>query len=149
MTMKDRDAARVLYTDGWPQKDIARTLRRSEKTISTWKQEDNWEMQKSTTLIQKHTAEESVWELINYQLTALSNIKKQYEKEGATKLISKGDIDALQKLFTTVKGKELEWSAMVKILREFAQWLKGENLELAQELVDFMDSYLNEKRRTL
>lgn len=147
--MKERDAARILYTDGWNQKEIARTLRRSEKTVCKWKQDDNWEMQKSNSLIQKQTAEEGVWELINYQLTALRNIKEGYEKEGSTKLINKGDIDALQKLFTTVKGKEMEWSAMVKVLREFAQWLKAENLELAQELVDFMDAYLNDKRRTL
>jgi hypothetical protein len=147
--MKERDAARILYTDGWAQKEIARTLRRSEKTICKWKQDDNWEMQKSRTLIEKQTAEEGVWELINYQLTALKNIKDEYQKEGATKLISKGDIDALQKLFTTVKAKELEWSAMIKVLREFSQWLKAENLELAQELVEFIEAYLNEKRKMI
>ncbi|MGQ1889138.1 terminase gpP N-terminus-related DNA-binding protein [Thermophagus sp. OGC60D27] len=147
--MKERDAARILYTEGWTQKEIARTLRRSEKTICTWKQNDNWDKQKSESLIQRQTAEEGVWELILYQLNALKNIKQQYEREGSKKLISKGDIDALQKLFTTVKGKELEWSTIVKILREFAQWLKNENLELAQELVDYMDAYLNEKRRML
>ncbi len=71
-------------------------------------------------------------------------------EELAKLLIPKGEIDAVQKkLFTTVKGKELDWSAMVQILRNFMSYLKETDVELAQELVPHVDGYINEKRRTL
>ena len=64
-------------------------------------------------------------------------------------LIPKGEIDALQKLFTTIKGKELDWSAIVRILREFSNWLKDEDLEAAKDIVPHIDTYINLKRKSL
>lgn len=151
--MTDKDAARTLYLEGWSQKAIAKTLRKSEKSVSNWKTSENWDKLRAGVNMQKATAEDQVWELINYQLTTLRKIKEEYEKESADgstpKLISRGDIDALQKLFTTVKNREMEWSGMVKVLREFAGWLKNENVPLAQELVQYMDAWINEKRKQL
>ena len=62
-------------------------------------------------------------------------------------LIERGDIDALQKLFTTIKGKELAWSGMVKILREFIEYLERENIHLAKKVLPFSQEFLNEKRK--
>lgn len=148
--MTDRDAARTLYLEGWSQREIAKTLHKSEKTIGTWKRDDNWDKAKAGFSMQKATAEDTVWELINYQLATLKRIKDNYEKEpDEPKLIARGDIDALQKLFTTVKGRDIEWSALVKVLREFATWLRSENLPLAQEIMQYADAWLNEKRKQL
>jgi hypothetical protein len=148
--MTDRDAARTLYLEGWSQKEIAKTLHKAEKTIGTWKRDDNWDKSKAGFSMQKTIAEDTVWELINYQLTTLKRIKDEYEKEpDKPKLIARGDIDALQKLFTTVKGRDIEWSALVKVMREFATWLRSENLQLAQEMMQYADAWLNEKRKQL
>jgi len=145
--MDDRKAGYVLYKEGATQKEIAKTLGRTEKTISNWKKADEWDKHRATSTLQENTIKDHVYELIQYQLSALQKIKEGYEKEGGTALIARGDIDGLSKLFTAVKEKELEWSQLVKAFREFMEWLKLEDIELAKELTAFIDNYLNIKRQ--
>lgn len=160
--MTDRDAAKLLYLNGFDQKGIARLLRKSEPTISKWKQEDNWEQQKISTSVHTLTATENSLSALNHQTRVLKLMSDRYGKqldEGLLKgleaaelskyLIPKGEIDAVQKLFTTIKRPEAEWSTMVKVLRDFANHLRDENLALAQQLVEYMDAWLNDKRKNL
>ncbi len=70
-----------------------------------------------------------------------------FEKKGI--LVPKGEIDALQKLFTTIKGKELDWSYIVRIIREFIQYVKDKDIELAKDLAEIADEYINDKRRSI
>lgn len=153
--MESKEAARILFNDGSTQKDIASMLNISEKTISDWAKKGNWDKKRSESNLKKQTSEEGVWELINYQLKVLKLIKEKHEvelenctdlKEIKAKLIDRGDIDALQKLFTTIKGKEMEWSQRVKVIREFTEYLEGEDTKLAQSVVPLANQYLNEKR---
>jgi hypothetical protein len=100
----------------------------------------------------QHTAADKVWRLIQYQLDHLNKLTELYEKQEtedptSIKLISKGDIDALQKLFTTIRKKETEWSELVRILRDYVGWLRLEDPELAKTNVDPIERYLNEQRK--
>jgi hypothetical protein len=151
-------AIAALYNDGWEQKDIATVLKLSEVTIS--RHVVKFDMKKKRTLqsLSRKTSEENCLIAMEHQSTIIRMMSEKLREELEehpdleklkAALIPKGEIDALQKLATTIKTKELEWSAVVKIIREFTVWLKDEDIRLAQEIVDYGESYINEKRTLL
>lgn len=148
VAMNKQAAARELYNLGWEQKDIAKVLKTTEKSISTWKKKDNWEKKRAEAAIHQATSEEAMWELISYQLQVLKQRKDEWLKEGNEnmRLIEKGDIDALQKMFSTVKREQHTWTTYVTVLREFMDSLQANNSELAKKLIDYVDNFLNDTK---
>jgi len=149
--MDNQKAAYILYKEDWTGKRIAAAFGVSEQTVVDWKKKGRWEEKKVTDTLARETAEDSLWELINYQLEELKKLKNQWASEGSKKvhLIEKGDIDALTKMFSAVKGKQLEWSNYVKIAREIVDHLRSENSALAKSIVAYIDVFLNQKRKEL
>lgn len=155
MAIDNKNAAQELFNASWDQKDIARILKVSEKTISNWKQKHRWEEKRAKKNMAEEVSEDGIWELINYQVTALKMKKNKFEEQLNTEeiselpLLDKGDIDALQKLWTTVKGKQLEWSTIVKIIRDYVAAVSEKDNGLAEALLNHTDDYLNFKRKNL
>lgn len=154
-----KDGAKILFQTGITQKEIAQILGKTEKTIGVWVKTGNWDKKRTEYSLQRETAEEKVWSLINYQLKVIDKIKSIQEKELDNNdltvkelqalLVSKGDIDALQKLFTTIKGKELEWTQVVKVIRDFTEYLEKNNFGMAQEVINSAQDFINERRKDL
>jgi len=162
MAINKKGAAEILYKEGIEQKEIARILRLSTVTISKYVTQNGWRKKRMQHSIRKNTAEEDALTALAHQARIIKMISCKLSDELDQKpedaltieelksaLIPKGEIDALQKLFTTIKGKELEWSAIVRILREFSAFLKEEQLQLAQELLPHIDKYINQKRKEM
>jgi len=158
MELNKKAAAELLFKEGYEQKDIAKILKLSEATISKYVTQGGLRKKRLDHSIKRQTSEENALSALAHQTTVIRMISEklteQLSPELSTEelgklLIPKGEIDAVQKLFTTVKGKELDWSAIVRILREFSVWLKEENLVLAQNIIEPIDKYLNEKRKSL
>jgi predicted transcriptional regulator len=156
MALDKKSAAQELFNVGWDQKRIAAILELSEQTISTWKNKHRWEEKRAKKNMAADVAEDTIWELINYQLKALKQQKDRYEllaesnKENKDlPMLDKGDIDALQKLWTTVKNKQLDWSVIVKNVHELAGYIAERDLELSKKLLSHCDDYLNYKRANL
>jgi len=157
--MTDKVAAiKILFNAGWQQNDIARILKLTEKTVGKHVRENNMKQQRTRIGINRQTSEENALSALAHQTRIIRMISEKLAdqvspnltvEELSKLLIPKGEIDAVQKLFTTVKGKELDWSAMVQILRNFMSYLKESDVELAQELVPHVDDYINEKRKAL
>ena len=61
-------------------------------------------------------------------------------------LISKGDIDALQKLHTTIKDKEITWDQLVANSRELLEYIADYDLKLSKKVSPIMNDWLNLKR---
>jgi predicted transcriptional regulator len=156
MSKDKKSAAQELFNSGYDQKRIAAILDLSEQTISTWKQKHRWEEKRAKKNMAADVAEDVIWELINYQLKALKQRKDSYE-EAAEKnkdnkdlpVLDKGDVDALQKLWTTVKNKQLDWSVIVKNVHELINYIAENDLELSKKLLSHADDYLNFKRKNL
>lgn len=157
-TINKKAAAEILFKEGLEQKEIGRILGVSETSISKWVISGNWKSKRINHSIRKQTAEEDTLTALAHQSMVLRRLTEKLGEsmqddmsidELKACLIPKGDVDAFQKLWTTVKGKELDWSAIVKILREFSQWLKNEDVELAQDLIEYIDKYLNDKRKSI
>jgi len=152
--MEKQDAARLMYMEGAQQKEIARLLRLSENTVSRWKQTGDWEGRRVHFHVLKDNSAQRVMKLIDYQIRALEQRTEAWKEEaketGETpRLIERGDIDALQKLYTTIKSEQKTWSNYVGVMKQFLDWLSNHDIELAQKVTDQADVFLNEKRKML
>ncbi|MGE0635997.1 MAG: hypothetical protein AB7G44_03410 [Bacteroidia bacterium] len=146
--MNKQAAARDLFNLEWEQKDIAKVLKTTEKTISEWKKKGDWDKKRTEAAIHLATSEEALWELISYQLAVLKRKKDEWLKDepDSTKLIDKGDIDALQKMFSVVKKEQQTWTTYVTVLREFMDKLQSVDSNLAKKLVEPVDNFLNDMK---
>ncbi len=149
--MERKDAARQLFMEGWQQKDIARVLKVTEKTVSNWATDEGWRDKRIRLELMEESSVQMVMELIEYQLRALKRRVKAWTDEDpeSTKLIERGDIDALQKLHTTIKREHMKWSHYVSVCKELLEWVSVVDVELAKALTDKIDNFLNEKRKLL
>lgn len=151
-------AVGLLFKEGIEQKEIARLLKLSEKTVSGYVVSGNLKKKRLQHSIAKKTSEENALIALDHQSKVVRMMAEKLQ-EGITEnmsiedlkaaLIPKGEIDALQKLFTTIKGKELDWSYIVRIIREFIQYVKDKDIELAKDLAEIADEYINDKRRSI
>lgn len=155
MAIDKKSAAQVLFNEGWEQKNIAFILGLSEQTISSWKQKHSWEEKRAKKNMAREAAEDYIWELINFQVRALKvkvDIQEAKLNKGEIDSLSpldKGDVDALQKLWTTVKNKQLDWSVVVNNIGELIAFVSERDLELGKKLLSHCDDYLNFKRKNL
>jgi len=158
MAVTRNAAIEELFNAGWEQKDIARILKLSEVTVSRYVTKKGLRKTRSLQSLAKQTSEENALIALEHQTTVIRLIAEKLKsaltdnpdlEQLKAALIPKGEIDAVQKLFTTIKGKELEWSGVVKIIREFTSYLKEQDPQLAQEIIDHADDYINEKRRVM
>ena len=154
--MEKKDAARVLFLDGMTGVEIAKLLSVRDATISKWAVDGDWKSQRTKKTLNDQTREENVLDLIDYQLWALKELKEHFKKrvengefdEETPPLIPSGAIDGLQKLFTTVKRSELKWSDLVKIMREFTEYLAQHDADAAKQIINYVEMYLNDKRKS-
>lgn len=155
MATDKKSAAQELFNAGWDQKRVAAILELSEQTISAWKAKYRWEEKRATKNMAREVAEDRVWRLINYQLKVLDlqvdELERKLSKKEIEKLtpLDKGDVDALQKLWTTVKTKQLDWSVIVNNIKDFVGFLSEREIELAKAILTHTDDYLNFKRKNL
>ena len=91
--MKDHEAAQILFNSDVSGKEIARTIKVSEQTVTAWKKKYGWDKKKTIQALARETAEETLWELINYQLATIKAKKEEWQKKKENRLIDKGDIE--------------------------------------------------------
>jgi len=150
-----KSAAQELFNAGWAGNQIASILELSEQTISTWKTKHRWEEKRATKNMGREVAEDRVWRLINFQLRVLDmqvdDQEDKLKKKDIEKLspLDKGDVDALQKLWTTVKAKQLDWSVLVNNIKDLTGFIAERDVELSKQLLNHCDDFLNFKRKNL
>lgn len=159
MGLSNKEAGKILFDQQVPQKEIAKILKVSERTVSEWVVKGSWKEKRAGEMLRKENTEATVWELIEYQTMVLKIKKDRWlaviEKAGKDvddkdlKLIERGDIDALQKLFTTVKGKPLEWANIVNIIKEFSAYVAETDIELSKKLMEPASEFMDKKRTDL
>lgn len=152
-----RTAAKELYMLGWEQGKIARIVDVTEATISNWVNRGDgiasWKEERARKFSLEDSISSQVLELIDYQLTAIREKVQQWKDEKSQgnqlPLIGKGEIDALSKMFASVKQKDIAWTHYVNVCRELADFISSKDPELAKHLLDFTDAFLMQKREAL
>lgn len=158
MALDKKTAVIKLFKEGYEQKEIAKLLRLSEVTVSRYVNEKGLKKKLLQFNLLKETSEENALSALNHQSRIIKLMGEKLAEEMPENptieqlkaaLIPKGEIDALQKLFTTIKGKELEWSTVVRIIREFMEYLKEDVPDYAADIVDYAHNYIEDKRKMM
>lgn len=148
--MEKRDAAFTLFQEGYTGKHIAKVMGVTEQTVSSWKKSDKWDEKVANHKQLWESNAERVAKLISYQLRTLERLVGDWEKDdNNNKLIGKGEIDALSKLYATIKTKEMTWANYINVMKEFVEFLSRENFELAKQLTEPVELFFNEIREQL
>lgn len=136
-----RQKAKALYLTGqYDQKEIAEIVEISEKTISKWKQDDDWESMKTSLLTTRENELRRLYKMLNI----LNNdIDKKAEEDIP---INSKEADAVLKLTAAIKNLEIETSIAekVEVATEFINFLRKENNDLAKEFTKWFDIFLNQ-----
>jgi predicted transcriptional regulator len=146
---EQKAAAKELFMLGWDQGRIAATVQVTEGTMSKWVNSEEWREERAKKFSINDSISNSLLELIDYQLTAIKEKVKGYKEDGSMKLLDKGEIDALSKLFAGVKGKDISWTHYVNVCRELADYVAMKDPDLAKALIEFTDAFLMQKRGSL
>jgi predicted transcriptional regulator len=149
--MDKKDAAAILYREGYSQTDIADMMKVSTNTISKWANDGRWKEKKVSEELLQDNSVQRIIKLIDYQTRALERRVDTWltEDSESTKLIERGDIDALQKLYTTIRQDAKKFSDYVHVVRELLTFIQHKDLELAKLLTEPADEFINEKRKIL
>lgn len=136
-----RQKAKSLYLTGqYDQKEIAEIVEISEKTISKWKQDDDWESMKTSLLTTRENELRRLYKMLNI----LNNdIDKKAEEDIP---INSKEADAVLKLTAAIKNLEIETSIAekVEVATEFINFLRKENNDLAKDFTKWFDIFLNQ-----
>lgn len=138
-TNDNRGKAKSLYLTGqYDQKEIAALLEVSEKTISKWKTEDDWESFKTSLLT---TRENELRRL--YKILKSLNDEIDLCADNGTAINSK-QADSVLKLTAAIKNLEVETSIAekVEVGTDFINLVRKENVELSKEITKWFDVYL-------
>ena len=147
--LEAKEAAYILFQQGWSQGRIADAVKVTEKTVSNWKTKHNWDKKRTESAMSKESSEQKLWNLIAYQLDALERKKEEWIRDEEYKLIDKGDIDALSKMYSAVKGKQHTWAQIVEIITELVDFCQSKNFKLTKELIQLTDEFLMLKKEAM
>lgn len=136
-----RAKAKSLYLTGqYDQKEIADLVGVSERSITKWKNEENWDDLKESLLT---TRENELRRL--YKMLRILNDDIDLKAEEKIPINSK-EADAVLKLTAAIKNLELETSIAdkVEVGMAFINLVRKENIELSKEVTKWFDIFLQQ-----
>lgn len=150
MALKEkREAARILFLEGYTMERVGDILKVSHRTVGTWSKDGNWKERRVRNNMLQENSVNSLMEIFEFQVRCLKKKKDEMEEQGELTPFKPGEFDALQKLYSTIKSDHRQFSDYVAVMKELLAWLKDKNLTLAQELTTLADEFLHEKHAVL
>lgn len=155
--MEKHVAGLLLKKNGASHTEIAKILAVANNTVTAWSQKYDWEDKLIKEQLFQESSLETVRSLISHNLAVLDAIKERmlgkYDLATAPvedlkkMLTDRGDVDALNKLYVNIRGKEISWEQIVKTIREFLEYLEAEKFSLAQQVTPYSQAFLDTKRK--
>lgn len=138
---KLREVGKILFVQGYLQKEIAAKLGVSEVTISRWAKADHWERLKKNLLNSKT---ERLSELYN-ELEAFNLMIKSRE-EGQRFPTSK-EADIRRKLIRDISELETKYNIAqtTVIARDFVIFMQDIDFDFAQKANEYFDLFINDR----
>jgi uncharacterized protein YjcR len=137
MADKRRSAQQLYVRNGVLQQDIAKLVGVSEKTISQWKQADNWEKERAAVT----TTKESELSRMYSMLSALNGAIESRDQKYPTS----AEADTQNKLSAAIAKLEQDTglSATVNVFMRFTKWLREvSDLETTKHFGELSDQYI-------
>jgi DNA-binding XRE family transcriptional regulator len=139
-----KDLAKQLYLKSqMSQKEIAEMVGVTEKTISTWINDDTerWGMLKSSLIITKESELRRIYIQINELNTTIER------RDEGKRYASPSESDTLSKLAATSKALESDASIseIVNVFIEFSEFLKQTDLQKSKDFIVLQDAFVKHK----
>ena len=137
-----KDWAKLLFiNESLTQKEIAIKVEVTEKTISKWVHDDNWEQLRSSLIITKEQELRRIYMQINELNTHI------FSREEGLRFANSKEADTLNKLAATARSLETDTSIAetIEVFNQFLNFVKKDDLLKAQELTKWCDEFIRYK----
>lgn len=135
----NRQKAKSLYLTGqYTQKEIAGLVGVTEKSITKWKEQEDWESLKESLL----TTRENELRRLYKMLKVINDDIDTRSKDGIP--INSKEADAVLKLTAAIRNLELETSIAdkVDVGTDFISLVRKDDVDLAKTIAKWFDIYL-------
>lgn len=134
-----REVAKVLFMQGYTQKEIAAKINVSEQTISKWSKTDHWDNLKKN-LVNSKT--ERLSELYD-ELMALNAMIKT--REEGSRFPNSKEADIRRKLIRDIADLERKYNIgqTTVIARDFITFCRDIDFDFSQKANDYFDLFIN------
>lgn len=136
-----KKCARELFMLHKSQKAIAELLDVSEQTVSGWVTKEGWGEDRAEATSLRKSISSRILKRIDYNLTVLEN---NQDKEGKIP-DDKGIIDALSKLFSGVKQREMNVQQQLVCLTNFLEFAQVHQFAATKSLIPLVQPYLEKQ----
>lgn len=136
-----RQKAKSLYLTGqYSQLEIAQIVGTTEKSVSRWKIEEDWESLRESMLTTRENELRRLYKMLRI-------LNDDIDKRATDQIpINSKEADAVLKLTAAIRNLELETSIAdkVEVATEFIDFVRKENLELSKTIANLFDSFLKQ-----
>lgn len=139
---EERNYAQILYVnENLTAKEIADRVGVTQKTMGRWIKDGKWDQLRKSMLVTKQKMITMMYD----QLEALNNSIAE-----RTPAIPDGkEADVISKITTSIQRLETEASVAetIEVAKSFINYVREYNLELAKEITEHFDSYIQYKMK--
>lgn len=139
---QEKEFAKALYlAGGITQKEIAERVKVTEKTLTKWVKEGKWDSFKKSLLTSKQNQLSFFYDQLDWINTEIS--KRDY------KVATSKEADGIIKLTSAINKLETETSIgdTVEVARNFIEFVRPQNLELAKQITNLFDVFITAKMK--
>jgi uncharacterized protein YjcR len=144
MTIAEKkEYAKLLYLkENMTQKEIAERVGVSERTMSKWVKEGNWEHMKTSIIITKEEQLRRIYD----QIAALNDFISNREIEEGNKFANSKEADTLNKLAAAARSLETDVALadVIEVAKRLINWLRLIDIAKAQEVTRLFDAYIKD-----
>lgn len=139
-----KEYAKILYVkETMTQKEIAQKVGISEKTLSKWVNDNEWDRLKASIVITKEEELRRIYQqisAINEQIATRIN---------GERFASSREADILTKLAAAARSLETDSSIadIVEVGKRFLNWLRMSDLDKAKEFARLLDGFIKDSMR--
>ena len=132
------EVAKILYIQGYNQKEIAAKLNVSTVTMNKWANNGKWKTIKTNLLSSKNERLSELYE-------ELAEFNKMIKEKKDYKVASSKEADARRKLIKDISELERKYNIgqTISIGRDFSLFVKDIDFEFSQKAVTYFDSFIN------
>ena len=140
--VQEKEFAKSLYIGGGiTQKEIAERISVTEKTLIKWIKVGKWDSLKKSLLTTKQNQLGFLYDQLDFLNTDIS--KREF------KVAEGKEADTIIKLTAAINRLETETSIgdTVEVARNFIEFVRPQNLELAKTITDLFDVFITAKMK--
>jgi hypothetical protein len=148
-----KDASRTLFLDGWTQKGISKLLNVSERTMTTWAKEGEWDGIKLKQRLADEQRVEHIKEILDYHLfIEVQKLRSNKEAfQSGTLTADKMHVThpnlarMLTQLMAYSQKKEANFFQTTSIMTDFIDHVASSDPSFAERVSEFTESYIRKK----